>query len=93
MGFDNKFKINFFLEYFWGLWDNAAVFLSLVSFSRIVVHVLTFALVFYGVLFFGKMFLYQLPTLSVVRAYFTTKCYFIVLSQVNEHTLTVNFFY
>ena len=39
MGFDNKFKINLFFEHFWRLWDNAAVFLSLLSFSRIGVYV------------------------------------------------------
>ena len=29
MGFDNKFKINLFLGHFLRLWDNVAVFLSL----------------------------------------------------------------
>ena len=63
MGFDNKFKINLFLEHFWRLWDNAAVFLSLLSVSRIGVCVLMekqymakLALVFYGFLVFGNMF-------------------------------------
>ena len=63
MGFDNKFKINLFLEHFWRLWDNAAVFLSLLFFSRIGMYVLMekqymakFALVFYGFLVFGNMF-------------------------------------
>ena len=40
MGFDKKFKINLFLEHFWKLWDNVAIFPSLLSFSRIVVYVL-----------------------------------------------------
>ena len=37
----------------------------------------------------------QVPThLSNLTAHgYTTKCYLIVLSQVNEYTLTVNFFY
>ena len=59
MGFDNKFKINLI---FWRLWDNAAIFLSLLSFLRVGVYVLTekqymakFALVFYEFLVFGNM--------------------------------------
>ena len=63
MGFDNKFKINLFLEHFLRLWDNVAVFLSLLFFSRIGMYVLMekqymakFALVFYGFLVFGNMF-------------------------------------
>ena len=59
MVFDNKFKINLF---FWRLWNNAAIFLSLLSFLRKVVYVLTekqymakFALVFYGFLVFRNM--------------------------------------
>ena len=62
IGFDHKFTINLFLEHFW-LWDDAAVFLSLLSFSRIGMYVLMekqymakFALVFYGFLVFGNMF-------------------------------------
>ena len=35
-----KFKPTYFLNIFWRLWDNAAVFLSLLSFSWIVVYVL-----------------------------------------------------
>ena len=63
MGFDNKFKINLFLEHFLEALSNAAVFLSLLSFSRIGVYVLMekqymakFALVFYDFLLFGNMF-------------------------------------
>ena len=63
IGFDHKFTINLFLEHFWRFWDNAAVFLSLLSFSRIGMYVLMekqymakFALVFYGFLVFGNMF-------------------------------------
>ena len=65
MVFDNKFKIELLLEHFFFhlLWDNAAVFLSLLSLSRIGVYVLMekqymtkFALVFYGFLVFGNMF-------------------------------------
>ena len=80
MGFDNKFKINLFLEHFLRLWDNVAVFLSLLFFSRIGMYVLMekqymakFALVFYGFLIFGNTFttFFMLSNLSVVRAYFT----------------------
>ena len=76
MGFDNKFKINLFF----GGFVNPAVFLSLLSFSRIVVYVLMekqylakFALVFNGFLLFGNVYnlLYQLTNLSFVRTYFT----------------------
>ena len=63
MGFDNKFKSTYFLNIFWRLWDNAAIFLSLLSFSRIGVYVLmakeymaTFALVFHGFLVLGNVF-------------------------------------
>ena len=56
-------KSTYFLNIFWRLWDNAAVFLSSLSFSRIVVYVFMekkymakFALVFYGFLVFGNMF-------------------------------------
>ena len=56
-------KSTYFLNIFWRLWDNAAVFLSLLSFSRIDVYVLMewqhmakFALVFYGFLVLGNMF-------------------------------------
>ena len=48
--------------YFWRLWDNAAIFLSLLSFLRIGVYVsmekqymANFAFVFYGFLVFGNM--------------------------------------
>ena len=65
MVFDNKFKIELPLEHFFFhlLWDNAAVFLSLLSLSRIGVYVLMekqymtkFALVFYEFLVFGNIF-------------------------------------
>ena len=63
MGFDNKFKMNPFLENFSQALDNAAVFLRFLSFSRIVVYVLMerqymskFALVFYVFLVFGNIF-------------------------------------
>ena len=56
-------KSTYFLNIFWRRWDNAAVFLSLLSFSRIAVYVLIkkqymakFAIVFYGFLLFGNMF-------------------------------------
>ena len=59
MGFDNKFKINLF---FWRLWDNAAIFLSLLSLLQIGVYSLMekqymakFTLVFYVFLVFGNM--------------------------------------
>ena len=56
-------KSTYFLNIFDGLWDNAAVFLCLISFSRMVVYVLKekqymvkFALIFYGILALGNMF-------------------------------------
>ena len=56
-------KSTYFLNIFWRRWDNAAVFLSLLSFSRIAVYVLIkrqyiakFAIVFYGFLLLGHMF-------------------------------------
>ena len=56
-------KSTYFLNIFWRLCDNAAVFLSLLSCSRIGVYVLMekqymakFALAFYGFLVFGNMF-------------------------------------
>ena len=56
-------KSTYFLNIFWRLWDNTAVFLSLHSFSRIGVYVLMekqymakLSHVFYGFLVFGNMF-------------------------------------
>ena len=56
-------KSTYFLKIFDGLWDNAVVFLCLLSFSRIVVYVLMerqymvkFALIFYGILVLGNIF-------------------------------------
>ena len=56
-------KSTYFLNMFWRLWNNAALFLSLLSFSQIGVYVLKekqymakFALVFYGFLVLGNMF-------------------------------------
>ena len=56
-------KSTHFLNIFWSIWNNAVVFLSLLSFSRIGVYLLMekqymakFALVFYEFLVFGNMF-------------------------------------
>ena len=63
MGLTKNSKSNYFWNIFWRLWDNAAVFLSILSFPQIVVYELMekqymakLALAFYGFLVFGNMF-------------------------------------